>query len=200
MNDPNPAELALWHAADSLPALGECMAKWLTGDINYQPAYLASEPAEETVPHIADLAAINRAGLVTWCSQPGQLWAGGGQRAFVSGFCTYETMARLRQVLLRTDLVVLTFWPEADSPLDLAVTVHGAEEHTWVGATLGPDNLEQDYGDDLSHSGLWELLTAWQVTVVDPLWGRDDLLWPSVIHALTAEGPLPGAIAEGAPS
>ena len=51
-------------------------------------------------------------------------------------------------------------------------------EYTWVGSAMDALALV-----DLQHVAGWSdgvvvaLLGAWQVTVFDPIWGRDDLLW-----------------------
>jgi len=189
-DQPDTTDSAVWYAADSLIALGDCTARWLTGEIRYQPGYGGTTPDDETLPHLADLAAINRAGFVTDCSQPGELWSGGGQRAFLSGFCDEPMTERLRHFLLRTDLVVLAFWPGAETSFQLPVTVDAHRENTWVGGTSTFRDLEHYYADDLSPRALSALVEAWQVTVVDPVWGRDDLLFSAVLYAVTASGPI----------
>lgn len=38
--------------------------------------------------------------------------------------------------------------------------------------------IADGYGDDLHPAAVEALSDAWQVTLIDPEWGRNDLLWP----------------------
>jgi len=189
---PDPAEVAAWRAAESLAELGELTARWLTGEMRYQPAYFDTEPDSETAPFVSELAAINRAGFMTDGSQPGEAWVAGGQRAFISGFCSEATVERLRHFLLMTDLVVLAHWPGSEeTTYQLAVTVIDRRENTWVGGISTVSDLLHYYDQALSPRALMELASAWQVCVVDPVWGRPGLLFSEVVRALTTAGPIP---------
>jgi hypothetical protein len=169
----------------------------LTGELSYQPAYFGTAPDPETMPHVSTLAAINRAGLVTDQSQPGELWPAGGQRAFITGFCDVDTIDRLRHFLLLTDLVLLACWPGAqETTFQLPVTVDGSREQTWVGAIFAIDELIYQYGQALSQQAVLQLVGSWQVAVVDPSWGRIDVLFSEVLRALTTAGPIPEAASD----
>ena len=76
----------LWKEARTLTGLGELTALWLEGAITYQPGYIGG-PSSETLPLISHLAAYNRAGMFTTCSQPATESPTGAQRAWVSAFC-----------------------------------------------------------------------------------------------------------------
>src|SRR6266536_3121043 len=73
----SPAGARRWMSATSLAELGELTALWLEGEIGQAPTNLGP-PAGETAELIPVLAAVNRAGLVTDCSQPGmsEPWQG----------------------------------------------------------------------------------------------------------------------------
>lgn len=82
-----------WYDASTLSELGELTAQWLTGELDNHPGSYGVE--DETHPIAADLARINRGGLVTYESQPGKLGEAWSQKAAVSGFATPETWARI---------------------------------------------------------------------------------------------------------
>jgi hypothetical protein len=171
----------LWQAADSLPSVGELMARWLEGTITYQPGYHGPVPDAETEGLRAVLAAANRAGYVTDFSQPGvPLHHGSGQRASVCGYCSEETMAYLSSVSLSSDLIAITFPPGTRSSGQVVVTVRDGEECTWVGLPADAVDIDGHYREALSDSGLMALHTAWQVHLIDPVWGRNDLLWDAL--------------------
>jgi hypothetical protein len=78
----------LWRAVHTVDALGQLMALWLEGHIASQPGYLDYRPDPETDELIPVLAAANRSGFLTTCSQPGLDTSEGHcveQRATVSG-------------------------------------------------------------------------------------------------------------------
>jgi hypothetical protein len=171
----------LWREATSLTDLGELMAQWLEGKITYQPAYYGVAPDDETDGLVDVLGAVNRAGLVTTFSQPGvPLVAGSGQRASVDGFCTQDTLIPLHAVTRGTDLVVITFPPGCESGGQVAVTMIDGGECTWLGLPLDSEDIDQYYQEDLSDRGFQAIRTAWQVHIIDPVWGRDDLLWDTL--------------------
>jgi hypothetical protein len=56
----------------------------------------------------------------------------------------------------------------------------GDQENTWFGGPLTRDDIEDDQaGYGICHPDAVEALcTAWQVTIIDPEWGRSGVLWP----------------------
>jgi hypothetical protein len=184
---------ALWAAAQSLPELGEAMAQWLEGRITYQPAYSGAEPEEETAELVPVLAAYNRSGFVTDFSQPAvSLDEGYGcaQRAAVCGFCDEATARRLLALTLRTGLIVLAHDPLLLEGIQIPVTVdvedEDVEASTWVGAFSNSEAIAHYYSADCPPAAVRALQTAWQVHIVDPVWGRNDLLSDEV-RAVLAE-------------
>lgn len=109
---------------------------------------------------------------------------GDGQRAAVTGFCSAATAARLEEALCRTELVYLADEASEAGDVSLVVTMDAGQEYTWLGR--GPDL--NPYAADLSPKLFDRLLEAVYLVVVDPRWGRNDLLWPTLRTALVDTG------------
>jgi hypothetical protein len=185
----NLADRPLWSEVGDLAGIGGLMAAWLEGDIAYQPAYDGPAPDDETTELVPALAALNRAGFVTDFSQPGiPLANGSAQRAAVGGFCGEQLRLDLTRAAVGTDLVALWFQPAVKSVANAVVTLHEGKEVTWLGTAAAPDALEYTYGEDLSLVGLEALIDAWQVHLFDPVWGRNDLLWPLLADVAVRRG------------
>ncbi|MEU2859903.1 hypothetical protein ABZ672_16190 [Streptomyces mirabilis] len=173
----NPEHVALWRSARTLDDLGQLTAQWLEGRITYLPGYCAPSPDGETAPLVPYLAEANRHGYVTDFSQPGLTYPDGdAQRAAVSGFCTEDFAERITAAVLRTDLLAIVTPPGRDNPTSIPVTIDDGEAFTWVGGASDGDTIAAHYGDDCPRA-LDALLSAWQVAVLDPVWGREGLLW-----------------------
>jgi hypothetical protein len=175
----NLADRPLWAQAGGLADLGVLMARWLESDITYQPAYCGPVPEDETTDLIPVLAAVNRAGLVTDFSQPGQPLVGGcAQRAAVGGFCDEQMLSELIRATFGTELVLMYFAPNSVSEARVVVTLDAGEEFTWLGRIETAEDIADAYAEDLAPAGVHGLAEAWQVHLFDPVWGRNDLLWP----------------------
>lgn len=125
------------------------------------------------------MAALNRAELVTHFSQPGQpLVAGSAQRAAVGGFCDKPMLDRLERAIVGTDRVLLRLQSGQDSTAQVVVTLHQGQGFTWLGMAAGPEEVTDLHGDDLAPATLTMLIEAWEVHLFDPVWGRNDVLWP----------------------
>ncbi len=156
--------------------LGELAAKWLTGEITYQPAYDGDRPDEETNHFAQVLAEVNRAGYFTYFSQPGvALTDGYGQRAAVAGWCNEDFLATLKAVAYGTPVCVISIPPASASEAQIVVTMDAGDEYTWIGQAYQPD--DGNYSNDLHPTAVSTLHASWQVHIFDPEWGRDDLLW-----------------------
>jgi len=180
----NRADRKRWASARTLADLGNLTALWLEGEIRKMPNY-DGPPAPETRELVPVLAALNRAGLVTHGSQPGEADSGNGweQRAAVECFASPDLAGRLHATL-------------EDGPGFLVRVREASRRMSWKGAI--PVSLDQgqvftQFGVQLSRRFLrdsWEgygtchgeavaaLCGARQVTIVDPQWGRNDRLWP----------------------
>ena len=193
------ADRQAWEAARTLADLGELTAQWLEGGIASQPAYAPGcGPDPETTPLIPLLACCNRAGYVTNGSQPGEAGTGYDgawweQRAAVEGFASPAVAGRIWEAAEAAGLTVIAHAP-ATLPrwrirYDRAVPVTRREARpcTWFGAQLSRRHLRDGWtGYGICHpDAVTALCTAWQVTVIDPGWGRNDRLWPVLHDALT---------------
>jgi len=183
-----------WKQARTLTELGELTARWLEGDIASQPGYRPNcGPDPETTELIPTLATCNRAGYVTVGSQPGlaptegydgRIWT---QRAAVSGFADDATLAQIRAAVEGTELVLITYcnpsrWGQSSRlwrvPIaGMAVTAAGYRVSTEFGARMSLGDLEGCFAE-LGREGFAAVRAARQVTVIDPVWGRNDVLWP----------------------
>lgn len=176
-----------WSTARTLSQVGELTAQWLEGKVTHHSGFghpaTGGGPDPETAPLVPALAAINRAGLVTDFSQPGHPERDGMlQRAAMCGFCTESTVERLATVTGPTDLVMLQEY--SDSGVRVPVTLAYGEQHTWIGGALTPDYLALCYAG-LDPAAVLVLQQSWYVSILDPIWGRHDLLWPRLLDALT---------------
>lgn len=172
----------LWQYARTLADLGTLTADWLEGGNSFLPAYLPGQdgkirPADETASLISHLVRANRNGFVTTSSQPGVALADGcGQRASVNGFCTEDTAERIQDACLGTDLIAIATPPAWENPTRIAVSIRDAKPCTWAGAVASVVDIGVYYGEDCPRA-VASLFLAWQVTILDPAWGRAGLLW-----------------------
>ena len=124
------------------------------------------------------LVAANRGGLVTHFSQPGIALEQGLQRAVVCGFGAEQTMHRLERVSLGTDLIALIYPPGGGlDGMQIPVSISAGLVGAWAGAEMRPEAIEEYYGGDCHEAAVAALCGAWQATLLDAHWGRDDLLW-----------------------
>jgi hypothetical protein len=175
-----------WRAATTLAELGELTACWLERRLASQPGYERNcGPDDETRELVPVLAAANRAGYATISSQPAfaplvgyddAVWA---QRAAVSGFAEPALAHRITTAAVAAGLVVIQHASVHDHGADdgLVVTTRAGEPYTWFGRHLSLDDLATIYAG-CSSAAIDAVADAVQLTVVDPDWERNDLLWP----------------------
>lgn len=198
----NPADRKRWAAARTLAGIGALTALWLEGAITSQPAYADPAPGEDPGPDpetrglVPVLAACNRAGFVTSCSQPGEITGSTGwpwkQRAAVEGFADGAALTRLRAAVAGTSVILTAQKPRrwrCSYSHAVPVSAGGASGRTRTsfGVCLSRRHLADSWtGYGVCHrDGVKALQTAWQVALIDPEWGRNDLLWP-LLAAFTA--------------
>jgi|GEM_PF-6157563 len=63
-------EEALWESADTFEAVCDLTARWIEGGLIHHPGYGADEVDDETLPIRDTLVALNRAGCLTYGSEP----------------------------------------------------------------------------------------------------------------------------------
>jgi len=167
-----------WEEPLHLVQVGELTALWLEGK-GWAP-WNSGTPDGETVPLVPDLAAMNRAGYLTTCSQPGLGAAPDAQRAMVEGLCSENCADRLASLSLNTELIVITHYPGADATYEIPIT----QEDGQTFSVAAGAHTRCELWDKIHHDTERRLLTAYNVAVLDPRWGRDDLLWSAVVEVL----------------
>lgn len=177
-----------WRQAITLAAAGELTARWLEGKSEYQAATFTVRYDAETEPIAAELAALNRSGLFTKESQPGLRTDGSAQRQYVTGFCSAEAAAELLALSARTELVTVAHAPGEASSAAIPVTLDGGEVVTVLGSSETPVEEDQirDWADETNETLALLLADSWYVEILDPVWGRNEVLLPAVLAALTA--------------
>ena len=180
-DDPCPSCLGRWAEANSVVHLQELTAQFIEGQLHAHPHYAGATVDDETEDLIPALAAINRGGCLTTCSQPGEIGDGWAQRAMASGYCTEATLNALVAGCLATDLMVLGLPLGLNFGARVCVSRQGQTETMWTGYFQDPGEAFAGDSTELRT----ELGDLWCVDVLDPMWGRNDLLWPTVVAALT---------------
>jgi hypothetical protein len=153
----------LWHQTKTFEDACVMTAAWLEGIIPFMPGRFGAIESE-TGRIASDLAEINRLGLWTQESQPGEASENWAQREFIHGTTGFG-------------LIPATASPGAVASLHLGQSMTLCDEDSDFIQIL------QDYTTRelaLVAVGLWE------VQIFDPVWGRAGLLIPSVIEALSA--------------
>lgn len=172
----------LWRDAKNFEELCELNARFIEGDIDFSPTHGASSLDEESKPLLMYLTALNRAGILTLCSQPGEDYGHSKQRAYLDGLALKETASRLDRLSLTSDLYIMTTEPGRYKGCMMPVTIDGFRPHSWGGAATLDDetgifpevlHFEKYCGE----SAMQELREAYQVCVIDLCWGRERYLW-----------------------
>jgi len=182
-----------WAQAKTIADLGQLGALWLEGAIPSQPGYeQMCGPDPETANLVPVLARLNRAGFFTCGSQPGVMGDHWQQRAAVDGFISDPDLfaSIVAAMAARADDVAGLWMIRYDSPSRWRndyrsarpVTQYADEDYTWFGARLSRRCLRFLYGET---GALDALYGAWQVTVIDEVWGRDDELWAALDEAIS---------------
>lgn len=177
-------DAARWRSARTLADLAELTAQWLEGTVDSRYGYYW-RPAPETTPLIGVLAAANRAGFLTDDSQPGvpRDEQGNAQRAAVTGYATTDTLCKLCRHIADAGLILLAHTPASEGHVQAATVTVTLEEdysYTTYGGHVPREVLRDHYGEGFHPEALDALFGAWQVTLIDPEWGRNDVLWPAL--------------------
>lgn len=179
-----------WKNAHTFTDLCELMAQWTEGRIKTWPGHDGG-PDPETTDLIPTLAATNRGGYLTTCSQPGVIGPGYDgllweQRAAVEGLVTdRHLLDRLSRAAEAARLTVIVHEPTNCSGGvggDVVVTRVDGSPYTGFGAKLDRNVMKRQW-PVISRDALQQVLEAWQVAIIDPEWGRDTVLWPALDRA-----------------
>jgi len=164
------ADAARWAACQTPADLGEMVIAWLGGEVAQTPGH-CGPPCAETIPLIPVLTAVNRAGFVTDCSQRAGSRNGKTWNAWVSGFASDDTQARLCEVTWPTALDLDSCRGALDGD------AHGCIGKPWGGWSCPAADLTDFWADACPHVAD-VLRDAWWVYIEDPEPGRNDRLWP----------------------
>ncbi|MFT4649531.1 MAG: hypothetical protein ACI9X4_002771 [Glaciecola sp.] len=172
-----------WRNATSFQDLCRLTVEFLDGDLPAFPGWMAADIDEETDDWVPELAAANERGLLTTASQPGACpalshdglpWS---QRAFVVGFASAALVEELRTQIEGSRLRLFDFGPQESGGDPMPAARHGDREYLHVGTGEGPAELEV-FAHRVGPEALQALSETRYVCLIDPEWGRDDLLWP----------------------
>jgi hypothetical protein len=72
--------------------------------------------------------------------------------------------------------VCIVSWPGACEGPYVPVTIDNGRANTWDGMPFEPEHISYVWGRACSPAAVEALIGAWQVAVIDPVWGRNDLV------------------------
>jgi hypothetical protein len=175
-----------WASAQTLGQLGCLVAEWLEGRHAATPFY-GGAPDPETASIAPMLVELNRSGFVTDFSQPAEIDEHWAQRAAVTGYCEEAIAERLASISVRGDLVVVSEPPGVDNQFQLPITREESYSYTILAGALGAAGADDDEWPwpGLNRRMRAVLLNTWYVSACDPVWGRNDLLWPALAAAMS---------------
>jgi hypothetical protein len=183
-----------WFAARTLPDLANLTARWLEGDLASHPGYgdPGTGPDLETHDLVPMVALLNRAGWLTDCSQPGYTGGVDEQRAAVTGFVDWHLAERIWRVADYAGLFTFVtpverrWWVRRDdSSSGVVVTREHGEPATVFGNQPHRRDVVRQYRG-CRPSAVAAVMGSANLTVVDPVWGRNDHLWPVLAEAVSA--------------
>lgn len=189
-----------WLKARTLADFSECTALWLEGKIGDMPILggYSGGVNDETWRLIPLLANLNRSGqLITAHSQPGCLPYSreyGGvmheQRAALMAFVPRASLSAVLAAVSNLNCVMPELSPPGapSRPARYLVSRHNHRNVTHFGYVQSPRDLARNYGPakgvgsrpGLQQSVIAALQGCYQVTFVDNVWGRNDVLWPAL--------------------
>ena len=189
-----------WTAARTLDDLGECVALWLERRLPHMPtSYYCDDVGRETTHLVPTLTRLNRSGkFITECSQPActpNKRAYGGerpwQRAAIMGYVPSRWLPAVRRQLSGLSGVELHITPPGAPHQDATMVSCLTQTRTPIrlfGYVWSPAEVAEHFGgipgwDDhpgLHRTVIGDLLGCYQVSVVDTVWGRNDVLWAAL--------------------
>ncbi|GAB2717317.1 DUF6919 domain-containing protein [Kitasatospora kifunensis] len=190
------ADRRRWRSAASLAELGELTAQWLEGRIESRAGYAPGfGPDAETTEYprlVEALAACNRRGFVTECSQPGLVEVGTDgnwwhQRAAVGGFTNDPAVLdTLRTVAKQHGLLIIEHRPVSTGgrtgPQGIVATERGGRPWTTFGNGLTVRDIRRIWRG-AGRDAVAETEQAWQVTLADPRFGCHSSLFDVLLVA-----------------
>lgn len=178
---------SVWRNARTIADVGQVMAHWLTGEVRGWSGHDDGVDSE-TLPLLPTLVALNRAGFVTTNSQPGYAGVGYGgahwrQKAWVEGVIDARSplLNRVVRTAQAAGLTVLRgnrhsgVTPLTDRNGELTAAISGKLPRNYLARQWSC--LDRHAIRELRDHGA-------AINIVDPVWGRDDRLWPALANAI----------------
>jgi hypothetical protein len=188
-----------WRDARSVADLAALTARWLEGELCCQPGCSPhTGPDPETTALVPVLSSLNRAGWLTYSSQPGLL-------SQIPGQGMREQRAAVHGITARSDLVDVVKRAAAAFGLIVitrpirrrlrfhfasrgcAVTRRGGRPTTWFGSPMLRDDVAT-WLDGCHPAAVSASMGAVHLAVIDAVWGRDTVLWPCLSAAAAIVG------------
>jgi len=169
-----------WSTAASFRELCEANIRFIRGELRSTPVH--GGPIDvESAEIVEGMIELNRKGFLTTASQPALSDGRHAQRAWVEGFASESTALQLGAKTLHSDLLIAFFAPtEPPSSWQVPITQDDGQPFTWAGHS-GVDDLD-GFLAECRPSATEELMTAWFVVAIDPVWGRNDYLWQVLLE------------------
>lgn len=205
--------LAQWAHAQSIDDLGRLMVRWIDGEDRVSMSHWG--PADpETGPMLGQLRQMNLRGLVTFDSQAGARYRSLLRipviaRATLDAFGSAEAVSQVEESCLQAGLVTANLplmsrrSEGGPSPMDSYVRrVLGVDLPVSFFDTAVDSLMRRRRGRsssslsrlDIALPGLEpsealaaELDEARYISIIDPVAGRNDVLWPAVLRGLDVE-------------
>lgn len=185
-----------WKKAQSVADLGHLMADWLEGRIRTSPSCVNDGSLDDETRHLVPiLAPVNRAGYVTTDSQPGDPESRGRdghmyrQRAAVSGWVADKRLLnRISASAKQAGIEIIAHRADSGWRDGMDVTRVDGEPYTWFGRTMARREQIAYEWDGVGGRAVRELRRSTYLTLIDPVWGRDDRLWPLLQQAASSRG------------
>ncbi len=180
--------ISRWQDARTLADLGECTALWLEGRLDSIPARRSFMLEENSLRTL--LIRLNRSGrFVIVRAQPGCTDTHGGrrmggvsprQRAAIEGFMPASQAGSMSSILPRLSGVTIQLERAGlrtrNASLVVATDSHDHPDGLY-GTVLSRHTIARHY-KGMDPKLITELQKAMQVTIVDTVWGRNDVIWP----------------------
>ncbi|GAA3267910.1 DUF6919 domain-containing protein [Streptomyces lavendulae] len=176
-----------WRDAGTIAEIGQVMARWLTGEVRGWSGH-GDGVDPETRHLLPTLVALNRAGVVTTNSQPGEVGTGYDgahwrQKAFAAVIVD-DRSPLLDRLIRSANSSGLTVLRGNRYPGLTVLTDRNGEPQMALAGSVPRNHLAREWSC-LGSQGLKELRDHGAVLhVVDPVWGRDDRLWPALTSAI----------------
>lgn len=176
-----------WRDARTIADIGQVMARWLAGEVRGWSGH-GDGVDSETGPLLPTLVALNRAGVVTTNSQPGEVGAGYDgahwrQKAFLAAVVD-DRNPLLGRLIRSAETAGMTVLRGNRYPGLTVLTDRDGEPQMALAGSVPRNHLAREWSC-LDRQGLKELRDHGAVLhIVDPVWGRDDRLWPALANAI----------------